>query len=131
MKNPLEKKGIYLYQSFKEKILSEYTGKGKVLKMTKDIFQRPMYDTEIQKEICNSPMSVNDFITTCPTLIKEKSLLNNGCANIFYIQTKQGVVAVFVRWDGEGWVFNCRELGGHGLWYGDYCVFSADTKIPK
>lgn len=44
-------------------------------------------------------------------------LLNNGCANIFYIRDKKGVLrAVRVAWRGGGWGVGASSVGDSGRW---------------
>jgi hypothetical protein len=55
-------------------------------------------------------------------------LLNNGYANIFYVQDTAGVLrAVFVGWFDDGWRVNASSVENPCGWDGDYQVFSRNS----
>lgn len=52
-------------------------------------------------------------------------LLNNGCANIFFIRDQDGVLRVIsVYWLGDGWRVNAFSVNEPGRWHGGRRVFS-------
>ncbi len=59
-------------------------------------------------------------------------LLNNGYANIFYIQDQNGVLrAVVVGWGGAGWDVSAGSVGDPGGWDGGRQVFSRNSVLES
>jgi hypothetical protein len=92
-----------------------------------------MYDSEILDELGQPRLfTISEFSAIIRDLLLKQPdgedgiLLNNGYANIFFIQLKNGrVVAVHVHWfsDCREWGLNARGLGGD-RWFDGICVFS-------
>ena len=121
---PLSQKNIHLYDSFKNKVMSHYKKGGKVIPLEKHKLPNDMYDTEIIKEYNTKPVSLNDFVVTLNSLIKNKKLDDY---NIFHVNTPNGVVAVGVFRDGVEWFVSARELDYDYRWSEGYSFFSPAT----
>lgn len=102
---------------------------GKLLKtqLTKD-----MYDSEILNELNQpKPFTILEFAAIIRDLLtkqpkgEEGEFLNNGYANIFYVQLEDRVVPVFAGWRSgdRGWRLGVGDLDG-GRWDGGDFVFS-------
>lgn len=126
---------LYFWDNFKSWILSAIPEEipafeGTVLKTQ---LTRSMKDSDIHKELVNpTPFAVVEFAAIIIHLLLKQAkgedgvLLNNGYANIFYVQLADGRVgAVGVCWcsDDQGWGFRACDLGG-GTWLGGHAVFS-------
>ncbi len=92
-----------------------------------------MCDSEILAELGNpKPFTISEFSAIIRELFLKQPngeggiFLNNGYANIFFIQLENGrVVAVRVRWDSDDreWCLGVDDLYDD-RWFGGYCVFS-------
>lgn len=92
-----------------------------------------MNDREIQKNLTNkNPFSVDEFVSVIQNKIlkqpngEDGELLNNGRANIFYVDLGDGtVVAVNVLWfsDGRTWDFRAHDLDDD-RWSAGFRAFS-------
>lgn len=125
---------LWLGDNFKNWILSKMPESFEPPKSVKHILPRSMADKEIISEYKIRPYSsVSELLSVIYDKIikqpngEEGELLNNGYANIFYVQLEGArVVAVDVDWDSanRGW-----GLGAYGLvdrrWFDGPCVFSA------
>ncbi|MFA5831769.1 MAG: hypothetical protein WC878_08155, partial [Candidatus Paceibacterota bacterium] len=60
-------------------------------------------------------------------LIKSDKLLNNGYANLFYVEASASVLVVCVGRSGSGWYVYVWELDGNGQWSGGDRVFSRNS----
>ena len=126
---------LYFWDNFKNWVLSEipdvipaFTGSVRKTQLTKN-----MYDSEIQAELGNpTAFSVSEFAAIIKGLIAKQpkgeggDLLNNGYANIFYVQlANRTVFAVGVRCCGgdREWRFSAFSLAGD-RWLDGLCVFS-------
>ncbi len=59
-------------------------------------------------------------------------LLNNGWANIFYIEDINGTLrAVDVGWYGGGWLVDARSVEDPVEWEADNRVFSRNSLVPQ
>lgn len=97
-----------------------------------------MYDSAILEELGNPrPFTILEFVAIIRDLFlkqpngKEGALINNGHANIFFVQLGSRVVTVYMPWDSAyyGWFVDVFVLGV-GRWRAGSYVFSlmADQK---
>lgn len=56
-------------------------------------------------------------------------LLNDGCANIFYVRDVNGILrAVSANWSDDGWTVNANPVTSPDEWYGGRRVFSRNSR---
>jgi len=59
-------------------------------------------------------------------------LLNNSCANIFYIRDQNGLLrAVYVLWRGDGWLICARSVESPNMWLDGRRVFSRNSVLKS
>ena len=113
----------YIWSGFKEKILPELTDKKSTLKLEEHELGVPMYDTEITKKYGDISISVDIFASVLQNILKDKEKWY-----LFHVKTSKGVVAVDVRWDGDGWRLRAFGLGCGGPWSGGCSFFAPATR---
>ena len=126
---------LYFGDNFKNWILSkisESTNFPEPPKSERRILSKSMNDKEIIGEFKIQPYkSIPELLSVVHEKITKQpngengELLNNGYANIFYVQLEDRVVAVDVRWDSgdREWVLHADGLDD-GAWLAGGCVFS-------
>jgi hypothetical protein len=125
---------IWMSDRFQEVILANAPQKTSLISQAIDKFKlsKSMWDSAMLNELGQpKPYSIGEFLALAKHLTsgqptgKEGTLLNNGYANIFYVEAADGrMVAVYVFWNGEKWRFFCYELGEDIQWNDGRCVFS-------
>jgi hypothetical protein len=126
---------LYFWDNFTNLILAAMPEtipafQGKLLKTQLTEY---MYDSAIVKELgWPNQFTVGEFAAIIRDLLTKQpngedgTLLNNGYANIFYVQLEDSrMVAVDVRWhsDIRGWGLNAIGLDDF-RWFDGFCVFS-------
>ncbi len=101
-----------------------------------------IYGRELNKNSVNSPVlaelggheKAETTLTELYTAMKvqpngEKgALLNNGFANIFYVRDINNILrAVYVLWDGDGWIVGACSVEGPDAWDAGFLVFSRNS----
>ena len=102
-------------------------------KLLKTQLTESMYDSAILNELGQpKPFTAGEFVAIIHDLLTKQpngesgTLLNNGYANIFYVQLEDGrIVAVDVFWDSDDreWHLNADDLDDI-QWSDGRCVFS-------
>jgi hypothetical protein len=124
---------LYVWDNFKDRILAS-TGnvskKPAVEIVSRDI-TKAMNDSEICAELAeNYVFRLDDLwiiaeLLRCQPKGKNGALLNNGYANLFYIQVAPALVLVFcMYWGGSTWDVDAWGLDEYGRWGGGPRVFS-------
>lgn len=130
--NPAEffqkRKGLYIWNDFKERILNTSTPTRKGFKFTISSFdlKENALDKKIESSLPeNHNFDESDVCAVVACLIEKQSkgeednLLTNGYANIFYTEA----FVVSVRWLGGEWDVGAWYRGDGG-WYAGHRVFS-------
>jgi hypothetical protein len=135
------KRGLYVYDSFKERIIPTYQNplRPRSIKRVKhfDLHQNS-YDKDILARVEMGGMDKVRARAFMPDQIaaliknqlkgpqsKSGPLLTNGFANIFYTIGVGGeLFAVRVRWSDGKWRVGAHGLDGYGSWYAGRRVFS-------
>ena len=133
--------GLYVWDVFKRRVLAvaSTVTTTPATKVTNFKLLKKTIDDGIRAELPEGHVfqGVNIFCSHFAGMIdrqsggKEGPLLNNGCANIFYVNVGDRVVVVIVGWNaGDQWwgVDACglRDI----VWNAGHCVFSA-TAVAK
>lgn len=123
--------GLYIWDSFRDRLDVEVRT---VLECTParpyvaSTLKADAYDKDIRKDLVDEHLSTLEDIAgliVAQPKGKQGFLLNNGYANIFYVEGKEGVVfAVRVGWDSDNRLWHLRdwELDELGDWYSDYHI---------
>lgn len=120
--------GLYVYDTFAD--LLDLSARQAVDSVPErpyvaSLLKANAYDTDIRKELPDTHLStLEDIAGLIEAQPNGKSgfLLNNGYANIFYVEGKNGeVFAVRVGWgsDRRKWFVSDWELGERGGWLAD------------
>jgi hypothetical protein len=123
---------LYIWDGFKTRVLPST---GKVSKQPAATIAsydltKAMYDSEVRAELPENHVFAIDDLWMIADLISHQSkgesgkLLNNGYANLFYVQVGASVLVVGVDWYGSEWYVYAWVLGERGRWYGGCRVFS-------
>lgn len=123
--------GLYTWDSFRDRLDVEAKT---VLECAParpyvaSLLKKDAYDRDIRKELPKTHLStfedIAGFIEAQPEG-KQGFLLNNGYANIFYVEGRNGeVLAVDVRWrsGNRQWSVYDWRLDEYGKWYAGYRV---------
>ena len=128
--------GLYVYDTFADRLglnTRQVVDSAPERPYVASLLQANAYDTDIRKELPETHLStLEDIAGLIEAQPNGKSgfLLNNGYANIFYVEGKNGeVFAVGVRWDSgrRRWRVRDWELGGFGDWDADRQVLCPGT----
>jgi len=141
-RNPHEffqtRKGLYVWDGFRDNILAASTNKVITTKKTTFGYAglvQPANDAEIAAELPKDHIfeDVDMFLGHLATLINaqqdggEGGLLNNGHWNIFYVRVGSEVFAVHVRWNSAASEWNCYAYRLDDFrWDAGYRAFSSD-----
>lgn len=126
-----DRKGLYVYSGFTERILSnaKKTKAGTEFKVSSFELVEPASDETIEGVLGdNHIFSETDVCAIISSLIDEQpngeegTLLKNGYANLFYTPSR----VVSVDWDGDEWSVGAWDRGGIE-WFGGWRVFSPAT----
>jgi len=118
--------GLYVWDSFRERLDVEARQpieSAPERPYVASLLKANAYDKDIRKELPESHLStLEDIAGLIEAQRSGKSgfLLNNGYANIFYVEGRNGeVFAVGVRWNSgrREWVVDGWELGEVGHWF--------------
>lgn len=123
---------LYIWDSFKNRVLSSTrkVSKQPTATLVSYDLTKEMNDLEIRAELPENHVFAIDDLWMIADLISHQpkgesgALLNNGCANLFYVQVGALVLVVRVRWDGSEWCVHAWSLGGRGRWNDGPRVFS-------
>ena len=123
---------LYIYGSFTNRVLPSTGEVSKQPAATIVSYEltKAMYDHEIRAELPENHVFAIDDLWMIADLISHQprgesgTLLNNGYANLFYIQVGASVFVVSVNWHDSDWFVYVWDLVGHGRWYDGYRVFS-------
>lgn len=120
--------GLYVYDTFADRFClgaRQAVDSAPERPYVASLLKANAYDKDIRKELPETHLStLEDIAGLIEAQPNGKSgfLLNNGWANIFYVEGKNGdVFAVSVRWlsGGRSWDVGGWELGGAGEWRAD------------
>ncbi|MFZ2299678.1 MAG: hypothetical protein WAW00_00915 [Candidatus Moraniibacteriota bacterium] len=123
--------GLYVYETFAERLdlsARQIVDSAPARPYVASLLKANAYDKDICKELPESHLStLEDIASLIEAQPKGKSgfLLNNGYANIFYVEGKNGeVFAVRVSWDSDyrEWLVSGWRLDGTGFWGAGYRV---------
>lgn len=144
-KDFLDKPHIYLFNYFKEKVLSEAVEIENVPEINWDTYElkEQLNDFQIEKEFPNCVFEdVSKFCAYLYALIEKQKngenglLLNNGYANLFYVKTLSEVMVVIVSWsaDVREWNVNANRRDDFQWFAGDRVFrsnFDSQSPSPK
>ncbi|MFA5831520.1 MAG: hypothetical protein WC878_06860 [Candidatus Paceibacterota bacterium] len=88
---------------------------------------KAMNDSEIRAELPKNHVFSQDDLWMIADLIKSDKLLNNGYANLFYVEAGASVLVVSVHRDGSDWHVHGWELDENGQWNDGCRVFSRNS----
>ena len=119
--------GLYVYDTFAERLdvnARQVVDSAPERSYVASLLKANAYDKDIRKELEDHLSTLEDIAGLIEAQPGGKSgfLLNNGYANIFYVEGKNGeVFAVGVRWfsDDRRWLVCGWELGEGGEWDAD------------
>jgi hypothetical protein len=118
--------GLYVYDTFADRLGARQTvDSAPERPYVASLLKANAYDKDIRKELSETHLStLEDIAGLIEAQPNGKSgfLLNNGYANIFYVEGKNGeVFAVLVRWNSDNryWYVSDWELGERGKWGAD------------
>ncbi|MFA5831716.1 MAG: hypothetical protein WC878_07885 [Candidatus Paceibacterota bacterium] len=77
---------------------------------------KAMNDSEIRAELPKNHVFSQDDLWMIADLIKSDKLLNNGYANLFYVEAGASVLVVYVGRHGSDWYVSDWGLGEGGQW---------------
>lgn len=124
----VNRKGLYIWSSFTERIVSKAESTKKGFKFSVDSFDlvKNAIDKKIESALAENHLwDESDVAVIVAELIEKQSngqegtLLNNGYANLFYT----GAFVVVVGWDGGEWGVGAWDRGDGG-WGAGRRVFS-------
>ncbi|MEI9966688.1 MAG: hypothetical protein WDN67_03585 [Candidatus Moraniibacteriota bacterium] len=119
--------GLYVYDTFANRLdvnARQTVASASERPYAASLLKANAYDKDIRKELPETHLStLEDIAGLIEAQPGGKSgfLLNNGYANIFYVEGKNGeVFAVFVYWlsDDRGWLVDAWQLDEDGDWNG-------------
>ena len=121
-----------VWDSFKKKIAgaSRKVSEQPPASLSSYTLNKAMLDSEIRAELPKNHVFALDDIWMIADLLKKQpiggrgELLNNGKANLFYVQAGALVLGVFVYWDGSAWLVRAWELDESGQWSDGCHAFS-------
>ena len=120
--------GLYVYDTFADRLdlsVRQMVDSASVRPYVASLLKASAYDTDIRKELPDTHLStLEDIAGLIEAQLNGKSgfLLNNGCANIFYVEGKNGeVFVVGVGWDSDyrKWRVYDWKLDEDGDWDAD------------
>ena len=123
---------MYVVSDFKDKITggSRKVSEQPSASLSSYTLNKEMLDSEIRPELPKNHVFALDDLWMIADLLKKQpngesgELLNDGKANLFYVQIGASVLVVNVSWDGSGWNVYDWGLDEHCRWFGGRRVFS-------
>ncbi|MFA5831765.1 MAG: hypothetical protein WC878_08135 [Candidatus Paceibacterota bacterium] len=117
---------LFVFDGFKNKISASarHVSEQPSTDLSSYTLTKEMNDSEIRAELPKNHVFSQDDLWMIADLIKSDKLLNNGNANLFYVEAGALVLVVRVDWYGSSWNVADWGLDKGGLWHGGCRVFS-------
>ncbi|MFA5831813.1 MAG: hypothetical protein WC878_08395, partial [Candidatus Paceibacterota bacterium] len=120
---------LFVFDSFKNKIAksARHVSEQPSAAISSYTLTKAMNDSEIRAELPKNHIFSQDDLWMIADLIKSDKLLNNGYANLFYVEASASVLVVRVYRSGSDWCVRAWELGEYGRWSVGRRVFSRNS----